>query len=711
MDVCQRDFCSLTLPCLPLLAGGSSNAIAIGSVLFLYPYPSTSSDQAPRPYCSAAMNVDKLIFYSEPPLNDGADEVRDDVELFSSIRDDEIDSSIMLLECLSGTTNRSQDGADVMNENEHNEELEERLAAIANAVDLHEQISTNKPPEMQYFSHTYGEGTSFGAMDDEASVLIPIVTPNKVPSTLSRSGGLTLLTSSSPTISTVAGSKPHTPRRISLRSPMALTPKRKISKPFAFNRNGSVGKKGPGHIPFTNENEDGEKHEPPEEKGSKEEKNNVHVAYILVDGTWVSPLAQKGRDEPKPKSKPETKLEPKPEPEPFASAKNATNTSKVDRRKKTLIETKTAKRADTASPSRLQESKRDIGSRQRVKITVTDAAVPRNPSPTPTPTPDPDPATTPAPIPAASPTPDSSSIALESDSQKSSIATSTPTTVITERSTEADQNPMLGGDDEHNKNLATKHHQQEIEDKPDGKSSESIEKLRRVYSRTLEIVKDLSKSEAEHEIIRMLNQNIGRAFGSPTGSAQTGREAGTSTNPTENTKSVNKGIPVATGGPTKKSSIQTTTGKKMNVSFNLSEDIRYFIQENISSASSRNDSSSSSDGSNGDNIGSSASVVSEDHTYDSYSSISTFGADHDACGKVNEILSEIRHIADAFNIFNEDRNSVGAEDFSASTADISLESEQEQIRAAMSEAFSFRRKVNMSFPTSATTSSPPLQNQ
>ena len=183
----------------------------------------------------------------------------------------------------------------------------------------------------------------------------------------------------------------------------------------------------------------------------------------------------------------------------------------------------------------------------------------------------------------------------------------------------------------------------------------------------------------------MLNKNIGRAFGSSTGSAQKGKEG----NPTENAESLSEGIPVATWGSTKKSSIQTTTGKKLNVSFNLSEDIHYFIQESVSSASSRNHFSSSSDGSNGDDVGSSNSVVSEDHTYDSYSSISTFGADHDACGKVNEILAEIRHIADAFNIFNEDRNSVGADDFSASTADITLESEQEQIRAAMSEAFSF----------------------
>ena len=641
------------------------------------------------------MNVDNLIFYSEPPLNDSADEVRDDVELFSSIRDDEIDSSIMLLECLSGASNRSQDGAGVIDENEHDEELEERLAAI-NAVDLQEQISSNKPPEMQYFSHAYDEGTSFGAMDDEASILLPIVTSNKAPSTLSRSGGLSLRTSSSPTISTVAGSKPHTPRRISLRSPKALTPKTKIGKPFAFNRNGSVGRKGPGHIPFINENEDGEQREPPEEKGKNEENNND--AYILVDGTWVPPLAQEERDEPEPKS----------EPEPFTSAKNATNTNKLDRRKKTLVETKTSKREDAASPSRLQENKKDIGSRQRVKITVTDAAAPRSSTPSPTS----DPATTPAPIPAASPVPDTNSTALESDSQKSSIATSTPITAIssTDHPTKADQSPILDGDDKHSKNAATKKQQQKIEDKPDDKSSESIEKLRRVYSRTLEIVKDLSKSEAEHEIIRMLNQNIGRAFGSSSGSAQKGKE-GNPTNPTENAKNMSEGIPVATGGPIKKSSIQTTTGKKLNVSFNLSEDIHYFIQESVSSASSRNDSSSSSDGSNGDDVGSSNSIISEDHTYDSYSSISTFGADHDACGKVNEILAEIRHIADAFNIFNEDRNSVGVDDFSASTADITLESEQEQKRVAMSEEFSFRRKANVTFPTATAISSHPAQNQ
>ena len=591
------------------------------------------------------MNVDNLIFYSEPPLGDGADEVRDDVELFSSIRDDEIDSNIMLLECLSGASNRSQDGAEVIDENEHDEELEGRLAAT-NADELYEQISTtsNMVPEMQYFSNAYDEGASFGAMDDEASVLLPIVTSNKVPSTLSRSESLTrksppsLRTSSSPTPSTVAGSKPHTPRRISLRSPKALTPKRKNGKPLVLSRNGTVGGKEPVHIPFINENEDGEQREPPEEKGSNEEKKID--AYILVDGTWVSPLAQRERDEPEPK--PETK------PEPFISAKNATNTSKVDRRKKTLMETKTTKRADTASPSRLQENKKDIGSRQRVKITVTDAAAtPRNATSSPTPDP--------APIPAAPPVPDTSGIALE---------------------------------------------------------SESIEKLRRVYSRTLEIVKDLSKSEAEHEIIRMLNQNIGSAFGSSTGSAQKGREADTLANPTENTKSLSEGIPAATGGPTKKSSIQTTTGKKLNVSFKLSEDIHYFIQESFSLASPRNDSSLSSDGSNGDDVGSSeASVLSEDHTYDSYSSISTFGADHDSCGKVNEILAEIRHIADAFNIFNKDRYSVGADDFSASTADISLESEQEQIRVAMSEAFSFRRKAKVTFPTTSAISSPPTQNQ
>ena len=412
---------------------GSSNALA-------RQFRCTSINSLQQPalspitILSAAMNVDNLIFYSEPPLNDGADEVRDDVELFSSIRDDEIDSSIMLLECLSGASNRSQDGADVIDENEQGEELEERLAAI-NAVDLQEKISTSKPPEMQYFSHAYDEGTSFGAMDDEASILLPIVTSNEVPSTLARSGGLTLRTSSSPTISTVAGSKPHTPRRISLRSPKALTPKRKIGKPFAFNRNGSVGRKGPGHIPFINENEDGEQREPPEEKGENEENDND--AYILVDGTWVPPLAQEERDEPEPKSKLE----------PFTSAKNATNTNKLDRRKKTLMETKTTKRADTASPSRLQENKKDIGSRQRVKITVTDAAAPRIPTPTPTPIP----ATNPASIPAAFSVPDTSSTALASDSQKSTIASSTTTTAITDTDhpTKADQSPMLDSDVKH----------------------------------------------------------------------------------------------------------------------------------------------------------------------------------------------------------------------------------------------------------------------
>ena len=121
----------------------------------------------------------------------------------------------------------------------------------------------------------------------------------------------------------------------------------------------------------------------------------------------------------------------------------------------------------------------------------------------------------------------------------------------------------------------------------------------------------------------------------------------------------------------KKSSVLSSTGKKLNVSFNLSEDIRYFIEETDPEISLRNGSSSSScDGSN-ENDDESSSIVSEDHTFDSYSSISTFGADHDACAKVNEMLSELtcRHIALAFKIFNEDGKSVGTDDISASTAD------------------------------------------
>ena len=225
-------------------------------------------------------------------------------------------------------------------------------------------------------------------------------------------------------------------------------------------------------------------------------------------------------------------------------------------------------------------------------------------------------------------------------------------------------------------------------------------------------MKDLSKSEAEHEIVRMLNQNIVRAFGTPTGGTQHGREVGTLAPVNGKGESLRKGS-FDTSEPTKKSSIQSATGKKLNVSFNLSEDIHYYIQETFSATSSTNVSSSFSDGSNEGDVGSSNSVVSEDYTYDSYSSI---GAEHDACGKVNEILAEIRHIAEAFNIFNEDRNPVGADDFSASTADATLESEQEQLQAAMSEAFSFRRKANVSFlaATTATTSSPsssPAHNQ
>ena len=89
------------------------------------------------------MDVDNLMFYSQAPSNDGVDELRDDVELFSTVRDDEIESSIMLLECLSGISEGSLGAL--------NEGREEQLDAVK-AVDLYEQISTSERPEMQYFS-------------------------------------------------------------------------------------------------------------------------------------------------------------------------------------------------------------------------------------------------------------------------------------------------------------------------------------------------------------------------------------------------------------------------------------------------------------------------------------------------------------------------------------------------------------------------------
>ena len=49
------------------------------------------------------------------------------------------------------------------------------------------------------------------------------------------------------------------------------------------------------------------------------------------------------------------------------------------------------------------------------------------------------------------------------------------------------------------------------------------------------------------------------------------------------------------------------------------------------------------------------------------------------------------HIAEAFNIFNEDGKSVGTDDFSASTADGTNGNDLEQLRAATSEALSYRR--------------------
>jgi len=257
---------------------------------------------------------------------------------------------------------------------------------------------------------------------------------------------------------------------------------------------------------------------------------------------------------------------------------------------------------------------------------------------------------------------------------------------------------------------AIKSKQREINANPNEKASESVEKLRQVYSRTVEIMKDLSKSEAEHEVVKILNQGISRALGTPTKRKQQHSIAGSlvlteNEDGTLSTADISKGsyITRTTSALTKKkSSMQSSSGKKLNVSFNLSEDIRYFIEETFSEASSRNGFSSSSDGSNEDDVESS-SVVSEDHTFDNYSSISTFGTDHDACAKVNEILSELRHIAEAFNIFNEDGNSVGADDFSASTTDGTIENDQEQLRAAMSAALSYRRKGNVTVPTSSST--------
>ena len=114
------------------------------------------------------MDVDNLMFYSQAPSNDGVDELRDDVELFSSVRDDEIESSVMLLECLSGI---SEGSLGALNDFDQDEEREEQLDAVK-AVDLHEQISTNKPPEIQYFSR-YDEDASFAPIDDDASVLLP----------------------------------------------------------------------------------------------------------------------------------------------------------------------------------------------------------------------------------------------------------------------------------------------------------------------------------------------------------------------------------------------------------------------------------------------------------------------------------------------------------------------------------------------------------
>jgi len=476
----------------------------------------------------------------------------------------------------------------------------------------------------------------------------------------------------------VSGSKPHTPRRISLRPPKTLTPKKNIGSPFAFKRNGSVGRKEIGHRPFVNKRADEQfplARDPPaivkDVPAETAPPNND--TYVLVNGTWLSPSDREERDEP----------EPEPELEPSASAKNATSTAKVVSLQMTNEKNTSVKRADIASPLRLPENKKDIRCRQRVKITVTEAFAP-------TPTPATTPTATPAPVP--------SSIAPEpGNSQLPPIAISTEIP-IAKHPASVNQNHFFDGGNGKKEDLAIKGTQREIEAKPNEESFESAGNLRQVYFRTLEIMIDLSKSEAEHDIVKILNQKIGRTFGTPNGGKQQEREAG-SLPPTTcadgmvSTEDIMKESTITAGGASKKSSVQSTTGKKMNVSFNLSDDIRYFIKESMSEASLRY-SSSYSHGSNEDNEGFSASV--EYCTYDSYSSVSTFEVDREACGgKVNEILSEIKRIAASFNVFNGDAIAAWADESSAdvtlesnqenarstSTADVTLESDQENVRS------------------------------
>jgi len=134
----------------------------------------------------------------------------------------------------------------------------------------------------------------------------------------------------------------------------------------------------------------------------------------------------------------------------------------------------------------------------------------------------------------------------------------------------------------------------------------------------------------------------------------------------------------------KKSSLLSSKGKKLNVSFSSTTDVRYFFEEVDPDALLELGLGSSSSSFNGDDDDE-HSFHSVDKHYDDDDDLSTFGPDHDPCGRVNQIMFDVHSLAKSFGFLLNDNSSVSEAD-----GNTTLKVGQEEIiRSAASNAIAY----------------------